>query len=80
MRERELKGEARKLNAETQSAQSAQREEKSVAGEGDRVRAEPNIKYYTTDSYHMSIVVLFTCMSFERGLAEVERFEGVASD
>jgi hypothetical protein len=75
MGERELKAEARKLNAETQSAQ---REEKSGVGESDRSLVEPNMNYYTTDSYYLSIVFLFTCMLFERGVAEVERFEGVA--
>jgi hypothetical protein len=75
MGERELKAEARKLNAETQSAQ---REEKSGEGESDRSVVEPNMVYYTTDSYHLPIVFLFTCMLFERRAAEVERFEGVA--
>ncbi|MGB7280935.1 MAG: hypothetical protein WBE13_01635 [Candidatus Acidiferrum sp.] len=36
-------------------------------GEEDGVRVEPSIKYFTMDSYSLSIVFLFTCMSFERG-------------
>jgi hypothetical protein len=44
------------------------------------VDVEPNMRDYSMDDYQLSIVFLFTCMSFERGVAEVETFEGVARD
>ena len=49
-------------------------------GEGDEAVVEPNMRNYSMDGYQLSIVFLFTCMSFERGVAEVEGFEGVAWD
>src|SRR5208282_3560453 len=58
---------AREPNAETLSAQ---REERSGEGEG----GEPNIGHYIMDGYQLSIVFVFTCMSFERAGAEVEGF------
>ena len=49
-------------------------------GERDGVVVEPNMRDYSMDGYQLSIVFLFTCMSFERGVAEVEGFEGVEWD
>ena len=69
--------EREKDNAETRSAQ---RGEKSGEGERDGVVVEPNMGDYSMDGYQLSIVFLFTCMSFERRVAEVEGFEGVARD
>jgi hypothetical protein len=80
----QLEGEEMQLPAETpQSGRGrgrAPRWEKSGEGEEDRTVVEPNMNDYTTDSYYLSIVFLFTCMSFERGAAEVGGFEGVAWD
>jgi hypothetical protein len=41
---------------------------------------EPNMRDYSMDGYQLSIVFLFTCMSFERCMAEVEGIEGVPWD
>ncbi len=80
----QLEREEMQLPAETpQSGRGrgrAPRWEESGEGEEGRTVVEPNINDYTTDSYHLSIVFLFTCMLFEGGAAEVEGFEGVAWD
>jgi hypothetical protein len=65
----------REPNAKTLSAQ---REKKSGEAEEDELVLERNTGHSTMDSYHLSIVLLFTCMLFEQGVAEVEGFEGVA--
>ncbi len=56
-----LRKPGRELNAETL------REEKSGGGEGDVVVNEPNIKYYSTSSYQLSIECLFTELVIRTG-------------